>query len=288
MNIFSKASAPVSKLFSYKHHIQLFSICTILVIFYCSCSTTPFQSQDTTDYLQTTNNNPIQYKKYENLKEKLVYHITTIQLDNPSISIVGSKPSLDSSYETKGETTKHFAYTQGSYVAINASPFSYPNTRLSSKRNIEGLYIHKGTLISNPVNNYAALCFSKNNKASIINKQQAIDSANVYLAVGGFWTILENNKIISFKDIKDARTAVGISEDGYTLYILTVEKNAQSKGLNYMECATILQTQGAVKAIQLDGGGSTSIIFPNSPKHSVYSNRKVANNIGFIFNPENK
>ncbi len=271
MTIFSKASANLSKLFS-------ISIYLLLILFLSSCQS--FQSE-----MDASNENfhpAIYHQRVQ--KENLIYHLTTIALDHLALSITATEPTLHSSYETLGETTESFAKRTNSTIAINASPFSYPFTMLSNRRNIEGLYIYNREIISTPNSNYAALCFTVDKKAFITDTQKDNKISNAYYAFGGFWTILDGDKIYSFKDIKDARTAIGVSEDGNTLYILSVEKNNLSLGLNYMECAEILQNQGAHKAIQLDGGGSTSLIIPENLEKSLISQRKVANNIGFIVN----
>ncbi len=279
MKILSKALT-LSRPFFYTKNTSHLPVLTILLLLLSACSTPSSTSIINTPPLPDEAN-PIQYTKYENIEQKLTYHLITVQLNNPSIIINASTPDSGENYEAIGKTTKDFATRQGAYFAINASPFSYPATRLSAKRNIEGLYIYEGKIISQPNENYAALCFTKDNKAFIINSQSLETTQEAYFAFGGFWTILENNTIPHFKDIKDSRTAVGISEDGFTAYILIVEKSAKSNGLNYMECAKILQNAGAYKAIQLDGGGSTSLVFPNAPNRSVVSSRKVANSIAF-------
>ncbi len=269
MKTIIKASAFASKLFSYQN------CCLSLFFLLLLSSCTSVQTNQDENLHPAFNYTSVQ-------QENLVYHIATIQLNHPEISIGATAPVHSSMYTTLGETTKSFAKKTGAYLAINASPFSYPATRLSSKRTIEGAYIHSGVLAS-PVNsNYAALCFTKEKKAFIVNEQTVENTQDAYYAFSGFWTILENKTIYDFKDIKDARTAVGISEDGFMLYILTVEKNSRSRGLSFMECAQILKNSGASTALQLDGGNSTNLIFPTLPHQSVYSRRKVANNIAFF------
>ncbi len=281
MKILSKALT-LSRPFFYKKYVSHLSLLSLLLLLLSACSTLPSTSIDGPQLLPDESS-PIQYTKHESKEQKLAYHLIRVQLDSPQITITATTPTANTDYETIGATTKKLTQEQGTYFAINASPFSYPATRFSPKRDIEGLYIYKGKLISQPNENYAALCFTEDKKAFIVNSQSLENTQEAYFAFGGFWTILENETIYQFENIKDARTAVGISKDGYTLYILTVEKNAKSEGLDYMDCAKILQNAGAHKAMQLDGGGSTSLVFPNFPERSVFSNRKVANSIAFMY-----
>ncbi len=246
-----------------------------------SCVSTSHQNKNITETLHTA----ITHQKVT--KENLIYHLVTIQLNHDAISIVATPPEQENAFETIGKTTNAFAKENNAIIAINASPFSYPLTRFSPKRNIEGLYIYEGNSVSSPLTQYAALCFTEDKKAFIVNSQTDKMASDAYFAFGGFWTILENNEILQFQNIQDARTAIGISEDGFTLYILNVEKNNHSFGLNYMECAKILQNAGATKAMQFDGGGSSSLILPHTNTNSVHSNRKVANNLGFKIDVKN-
>ncbi|MGC5324985.1 S-layer homology domain-containing protein, partial [Brevibacillus sp. SYSU BS000544] len=57
----------------------------------------------------------------------------------------------------------------------------------------------------------------------------------------------------------NAHTAVGTSQDGKTLWIVAVEKNATSRGTNLAELAQIMVELGAYQAVNFDGGGSTSL-----------------------------
>ncbi len=279
MNFLSKASPNRLKPFSFKLYIFLLSsILTATILM--SCASSPKQTTPSIE----SNPSSITYSKHESSQYQSIYHLITIQLNAPEISIISTPPSNNSRFETIGETTSKFSQKYQPHIAINASPFSYPASPLSSHRMIEGIYIHEGTLVSEPNSRYAALCFYKNKKAYIVNSQTIENTQNAYFAFGGFWTILDNNEIIQFEDIKDSRTAIGISEDGFTLYILVVEKNAKSTGMSFMDCAIVLQHAGAIQAMQLDGGGSSGLILKNAPTNSVYSKRKVANNIGFCVN----
>jgi exopolysaccharide biosynthesis protein len=57
-----------------------------------------------------------------------------------------------------------------------------------------------------------------------------------------------------------ARTAVGHSKDQKTVYLVTVEKSGSSAGATLQELQQILVMLGAWRAINLDGGGSTTMI----------------------------
>lgn len=57
------------------------------------------------------------------------------------------------------------------------------------------------------------------------------------------------------------RTAVGFSRDGQEMYILTVDgRQASSAGVTLTELATMMADLGAYNALNLDGGGSTTLL----------------------------
>ena len=261
--------------------LKLFLVLFTNSLFFLACVSQNITGTIEESHKIIANSNSIQYYSYKNTypTQKLQYHIVSIQLDDPLLRIISTLPNADNT--VTGQTTFDFAKKNGAVIAMNATPFSYPKFSLSSKRTIVGLYINEGKVVSTGIQKYAALCFGKDNKAFIVDSQIDPRIFDAWYAFGGFWTILENDIVYEFKDIKDARTVVGINSDGNKLYVLVVEKNNKSLGLNYMECAEILKNHGAVKAMQLDGGGSSSLILNKNKQDSVVSLRKVAINLGF-------
>lgn len=56
------------------------------------------------------------------------------------------------------------------------------------------------------------------------------------------------------------RSAVGITDDGRLLFVVVDGRQPHSRGVYLEELATILRDLGAVRAINLDGGGSSSLV----------------------------
>lgn len=93
---------------------------------------------------------------------------------------------------------------------------------------------------------------------------------NWKMMIGGHALLVENGAIKKYtKDIKSidgvrARTAVGISQDGKTVYIVTAEgRTKRSAGLTISELAQFMLDLGVDKAMNLDGGGSTAMAVRN-------------------------
>lgn len=83
-------------------------------------------------------------------------------------------------------------------------------------------------------------------------------------AVGGHLLLVNQGKALTSFTVENAlkglnaRTAVGISQDGKTLYMVTVD-TANNKGVALDELAQIMVEIGAYKAVNFDGGGSTTL-----------------------------
>ncbi len=106
----------------------------------------------------------------------------------------------------------------------------------------------------------------------ILRNSQYLSEPNKKFSVGGF-IILENGRKISTNlipksnksDKSGARTGVGISQDGKTLYIVVIQNGASFTGslggLTAGELASYLKDLGAYNAINLDNSGSSQFIY---------------------------
>jgi hypothetical protein len=84
---------------------------------------------------------------------------------------------------------------------------------------------------------------------------------------------------------RNPRTAVGYSNDGKTLWLVAVDgRSSSSRGMTIDELAVLMDSLGAWRAMNLDGGGSTTLWtsthgVANTPSDG--SERTVANHLGF-------
>ncbi|GBF34063.1 N-acetylmuramoyl-L-alanine amidase [Desulfocucumis palustris] len=87
---------------------------------------------------------------------------------------------------------------------------------------------------------------------------------DIYSAVGGQAVLIKDGSIPnSFtQEIKGrvARTAAGYSTDGKTLYLACAERSSKSQGMTQWEMAYFLLSLGVNRAVNLDGGGSTTMV----------------------------
>ena len=85
---------------------------------------------------------------------------------------------------------------------------------------------------------------------------------NLYAAVGGQALLVQNGKRHWFSQNitgKRARTSIGASEDGSTLYLVVVDAENSSRGMTQEELADFMISIGAWTAVNLDGGGSSTM-----------------------------
>ena len=114
--------------------------------------------------------------------------------------------------------------------------------------------------------------------------------------VSGIRILVDNGAVVDDLDDSETnpRTAVGVSEDGHHLVFVIVDGRqlGYSQGATLQELAQILLDNGAYRGMELDGGGSSTLVIEgengqpvvlNSPVHRGITGgeRPVANHIGF-------
>lgn len=91
----------------------------------------------------------------------------------------------------------------------------------------------------------------------------------------------------SFRTVRHPRTAVGITQNGYVLIAVVDGRQITSRGASLLELAAVMQSQGCTGAINLDGGGSSTLVVGdvviNSPSDG--QQRTVASGL-LVYAPE--
>jgi hypothetical protein len=124
------------------------------------------------------------------------------------------------------------------------------------------------------------------------------DLAGIFNVVGGAGRILLNGKPVSdsvnvtektsvaFLETRHPRTFVAFDRDTTKLFLCTVDgRQETSDGMNFAQMADFLLSQGVWNAVNLDGGGSTTMVINgkvvNSPSDRS-GERPVANSLQII------
>ena len=206
--------------------------------------------------------------------------------------------------ETTTQTTRSFVAQYGMQIGINADFYSFDPS--APYTNLAGLAVSEGNAYSQFYANYPALNITADNQLSIVTavpENQSFvppfnsgyvpsPSVRLYNAVAGNDYIVTNGvNTATWADGLNPRTAAGISTDG-KLLLMTVDgrNNGHSLGLTTSEVADVMIGYGAKFALNLDGGGSSTMVFADPTPRVINipvgvnnvpgSERSVGNNLG--------
>lgn len=170
--------------------------------------------------------------------------------------------------ETTSETTSQFLERHHLQVAINANFFDPCCDE--GEKDLLGLAVSRGVVVS-PARvtgvGAVALCLTKDNHARLTRTGPAFATDDVWTAVAGSALVLVGGKKqvladSAFNRTPHPRTAIGLSGDGRYLFLLVIDgrRPGHSEGATMGEVASWLLRFGASEGLNLDGGGSTSLV----------------------------
>ncbi len=209
--------------------------------------------------------------------------LVTIDLACPELEFVLTpRADLPAPFVTKSETTFDFARKQQTLVAINGGPFD-PNTlRPGQPTKIEGLLLRQGELISPPVPHFPSLVLDPLNRPAKLPTGTTAEQASRFLnGLSGFIYVLTDGKSTMANEAKPERhprTAVGFSADGKKMVWLIVDgrQPGVSEGVTHAELAELGKDAGCGDVLELDGGGSTTLVtFDAAKKEQRVDNRPI-------------
>jgi len=100
-----------------------------------------------------------------------------------------------------------------------------------------------------------------------VSAQELIDSGVVQLLSFGP-TLIENGAVevsssdeVSRAKSSNPRTAIGIIDELHYIIVVADGRTSESAGLSLLELADLMQSYGCVTAYNLDGGGSSTMVF---------------------------
>jgi hypothetical protein len=232
--------------------------------------------------------------------------ILRVDLTAPGIGFLTTRAG--GPLNTFSATTSQFLEGSGAQVAINSNFFSpCCSTTASQPTTVIGLAVSNGSLVAPPVYGTdvgsPVLLLSKNNQATITRTTNpgSVNLANVYNAVAGSGIIVANGVNISATvpsggdpNNPNPRTDVGTSQNGRYLYLATIDgrEPGHSIGATDSEAADLMIAVGAYDALNLDGGGSTTMVRSDGQGDAIALNqpssgaeRYVADNLGVFAQP---
>ena len=191
-----------------------------------------------------------------------------IDLRTPGIEFVSTEGNGEAPGETDGETATAFARRHHAQVAINANLFS-PCCGPGGK-DLGGLALSAGKIVSPPVRHGPGDCvlaITRDNRAVITRSDPSFNVEDYWTAVAGTGIIVKAGRNVAASndtggDKSHPRTAVGLDADGRHLFLLVIDgrRPGRSEGATLVELADWLVQLGAHEALNLDGGGSTTLV----------------------------
>ena len=237
-----------------------------------------------------------------------IIHLAEIDLTADGLSFLVTPSGSLEDFDFEGQMTSQFLDAHALQLAINGDFFDpwkdygifnyYPH--VGDGTNVRGLSASQGEITTvgyvSP-RYYVSLYISRDNRATF-----DAPYGDIYNAISGNMYLVRNGEIVGMRNEpyiqkRHPRTAVGLSQDETTLYWVVIDGRQPnySEGATMLELAQILRDAGAHTAINLDGGGSSTLVMDdngapnilNSPIQSRLPARErpIANHIGVYAKP---
>jgi uncharacterized lipoprotein YddW (UPF0748 family) len=236
--------------------------------------------------------------------------VAVVDLNDPDVDIVVTSPlPAGSGAEAQLIRTDTWQTQTGVTLAVNANFFA---TLPGNLADIIGLSISDGVVVS-PVRQFGAqpdpaIIFRDDGTAEVgyIASTQLAGVTEAVAGVGpsntdsipGTMLVMDGVNTGATARVdplnRNPRTAVGVNQDRTQLYIFVIDgrQTGWSVGMTLPELADFMIERGAWRAVNLDGGGSTSFVYqptPGGPKTlnrpSDGAFRAVANHLGVRVTP---
>lgn len=218
-----------------------------------------------------------------------------VRADLKKVDIINATPGLgDTIGGVRSTTLKAMKDATAAgyevYAGVNADFF-----RISSDYSPQGLCIRNGKLLSGP-NDAQWFGIMKDGTPVIGSTSDYNGNDGKYKnglaeAVGGRKIIVKNGYIYDidgtndFGTIRHPRTAVGIDSDGNViLMVVDGRQPSLSNGASLGDLAGIMIELGAVDALNLDGGGSSTFVTSSTPGKYVTRNSPSDGSLRNVYN----
>ena len=153
--------------------------------------------------------------------------------------------------------TSTIASAHGALAAINGGFFAIESTGLSI-----GLLRLDGALVVPADPDQGSVGLAADQRLHVATRP-AGDWPEMREALGAGPMLLRNGAIVDHGEQRNARrhprSAIGTQADGRVLWLAVDGRTTQATGMTFAETATVMQALGCTEALNLDGGGSTTL-----------------------------
>jgi exopolysaccharide biosynthesis protein len=202
-------------------------------------------------------------------------YVMRVDLLAPGVELTATEHS--GPLNTTAETISQFAARKKVRLAINANFFSPCCNALAEPKNVIGLLVSNGNVVSpattEPTQSEAVFAATRENMA-VITQGPQLRLGLINTAVAGSAIIVHNGQDVSASSPNEGdpnnpnpRTMVGLSDNGRYLYLAVIDGRVPgySTGTTNAQSAAMMMAIGATEALNLDGGGSTEMVRADVP-----------------------
>lgn len=166
------------------------------------------------------------------------------------------------------ELTSKLAQEEKAIVAINGGFFDMKNGGAVDFIKVENFVVNQTLSTSVRANAY----FAFDKKITRITSDSSSIGAYPNIMLAGPMLVAQDARAQlsknAFNDNRHPRTAIGLK--GNKLILITIDgRRNESQGMNLHELTNILKWYGCENAMNLDGGGSTSMYIYNQPHNGI-------------------
>jgi hypothetical protein len=232
----------------------------------------------------------------------MVIHIVSVDLRSPGISFLVTPGDPDHVLPLQARTTSQFLSEFTLQLAVNGDSFSpwrsnsifdyYPHK--GDRVEPTGFAASEGTVYSSQTDDEPVLYIARTNRARFNTP-----IGKVYNAISGNTMLVERGQALpGLDDTPQPRTALALDKAGKRLIIVLVDgrQPRYSQGATLTELAEIIIENGGYFGMNLDGGGSSTLVSErrsgkpallNSPiEHNIPGQQRVVgNHLGIFANP---
>ncbi len=243
----------------------------------------------------------IQYSRFvRSIPRPLLIHVLTIDLSAPGVRMMVTPPGGSKTGDMPARTTSSFVREFGVQVAINGNFFFRGEAEARWLDQIEegdpvtvlGYALENRRPYSTDNPDWPALCYASD-QASILNSPPC--PGETLGALGGDLLILDDVTVrddLAPASQPEPRTAVAVSQEGKTLWLMVADgrQPGYSEGMTLREMAAFARELGAARCLNLDGGGSSTMVASRDGRPRVLNapnegrlpmrERPVANHLG--------
>jgi hypothetical protein len=203
--------------------------------------------------------------------------VVNVDLSDPRVAVRivkgGDDPDGPGPWQTTLMTVKQIAEREKFDVTVNASFFSIPTPEQAPDLPAGYVAGKPASSVRNPA--WPVLWVDARGKARLGDPNDAPPDATQIVA-GNCYVLKDGKPAEPFRAVmtqRHPRTVAGVSRDGTKLVLLTVDgrRPSVSVGMTGAELAAEMSRLGCWHAINLDGGGSTTLVMrdPATGEHKV-------------------